>query len=182
VDSIYFNGIVLLTIWIVYSSNWNSFRLCLNISASILKHSAYHIWISLTRISSLLRASQNIYRMTILFIYIVFSMRDSSLIGWSPQDSLGRAEYNIPLYMANKSIAIILIPNKYYEFRAQCKFVCVNFIGEVHIYSTTKDTEVWYFRFFTCEDLLRCFLFEMFNRSTVIDIGSSCKSKLLPGR
>jgi len=97
------------------------------------------------------------------------------------KDSLGRAEYNIPLCVVNKSIAIILIPNKYHEFRAQCKFVCVNFIGEVHICSTTKDMEVQYFRFFTCEDLLRCFPFETFNRSTVIDMSSSCKSKLPPG-
>jgi len=34
------------------------------------------------------------------------------------KDSLGRAEYNIPLCVVNKSIAIILIPNKYHEFRA----------------------------------------------------------------
>jgi len=45
----------------------------------------------------------------------------------------------------------------------------------------TKDTEMQYFRFFTCEDLLRCFPFEMFNGSMVIDMGSSCKSKLPPG-
>jgi len=35
-DSIYVNSIVLLTVWIIYSSNWNSIRLCLNMSASIL--------------------------------------------------------------------------------------------------------------------------------------------------
>ena len=97
------------------------------------------------------------------------------------KDSLDRAEYNILLYVVNKSIAIILIPNKYYEFRARCKFVCVNFIGKVHICSTTKDMEVQYFRSFTYEDLLRCLPFETFNRSMVIDIGSSCKSKLPPG-
>jgi len=94
------------------------------------------------------------------------------------EDSLGEAEYNIPLCVANKSIAIILIPNKYHEFRVWYKFVCINFIGKIHICSTTKDMEVQYFRFFTCEDLLRCFLFELFNRSMIIDIGSSYKSKL----
>ena len=40
------------------------------------------------------------------------------------KDSLGRAEYNIPLCVVNKSIAIILIPNKYHEFRVQYKFAC----------------------------------------------------------
>jgi len=97
------------------------------------------------------------------------------------KDSLGGVEYNIPLCVANKSIAIILIANKYHEFRARCKFICANFTGEVHICSTTKDTEVRYFRFFTCKDLLRRFPLETFNGSTVIDMGSSCKSKLLPG-
>jgi len=97
------------------------------------------------------------------------------------KDSLNRVEYNILLCVVNKSIAIILIPNKYHEFRVQYKFVCMNFIGEVHICFTTKDTEMQYFRFFTCEDLLRCFPFETFNGSMVIDMGSSCKSKLPPG-
>ena len=78
-DSIYFNGIVPLTIWIVYSSNWNGFRLRLNMSASILKHFACHIWISLTRMSSPLRTPQNICGMVILSIYIAFSVRNSSL-------------------------------------------------------------------------------------------------------
>jgi len=58
------------------------------------------------------------------------------------KDSLGGAEYNIPLCVANKFIAIILIPNEYHEFRAQCKFICANFIGEIYICSTTKDMEV----------------------------------------
>ena len=57
----------------------NSLRLCLNMSASILKHSARHIWISLTRMSSPLRVPQDIYGMAILSIYIGFSVRDSSL-------------------------------------------------------------------------------------------------------
>ena len=82
----------------------------------------------------------------------------------------------IPLCMANKSIAIILIPNKYHEFRARCKFICANFTGEVHICSTTKDTEVRYFRFFTCKDLLRRFPLKTFNVSVVINMGSSCKA------
>ena len=94
------------------------------------------------------------------------------------KDSLGGAEYSIPLCVVNKSIAIILIPNKYHEFRARCKFICVNFTGEVYICSTTKDMEVRYFRFFTCKDHLRRFPLEMFNRSVVINMGSSCKSKL----
>jgi len=47
------------------------------------------------------------------------------------KDSLDGAEYNIPLCVANKSIAIILIPNKYHELGAWCKFVCANFIGKV---------------------------------------------------
>jgi len=96
------------------------------------------------------------------------------------KDSLGGAEYNILLCVANKSIAIILIPNKYHEFRAQCKFICANFTRELHICSTTKDIEVQYFRFFTYEDLLRRFPLETFNGSAVIDMGSSCKSKLPP--
>jgi len=58
------------------------------------------------------------------------------------KDSLGGVEYNIPLCVANKSIAIILISNKYHEFRVRCKFICVNFIGEIHICSIAKDTEV----------------------------------------
>ena len=84
-DSIYFNSIVLLTVWIVYFSKWDSIRLHLNISVSILKYSACHIWISLTRMSSPLRAPQDIYRMAILSIYIAFSVRNSSLTSWSPQ-------------------------------------------------------------------------------------------------
>ena len=54
------------------------------------------------------------------------------------KDSLGGAEYSISLCVANKSIAIILIPNKYHEFRAWYKFVCANFIGEVYILSQTS--------------------------------------------
>jgi len=87
----------------------------------------------------------------------------------------------IPLCVVNKSIAIILIPNKYHEFRARCKFICTNFIRDIYICFTTKDTEMRYFRSFTCEDHLRYFLFETFNRSMVIDMDSSCKSKLPPG-
>ena len=94
------------------------------------------------------------------------------------KDGLGRAEYNIPLCIANEPVAIILIPNKYHQFRAQCKFICVNFIGEIYVCSTTKDIEVQYFRFLIFEDLLRCFPFEMFNGSTVIDMGGGCKNKL----
>jgi len=73
------------------------------------------------------------------------------------------------------------IPNKYHEFRAWYKFICANFIREIHIYFIAKDIEVQYFRFFTCKDLLRCFLLKIFNGSIVIDMGSSCKSKLPPG-
>ena len=58
------------------------------------------------------------------------------------KDSLGGVEYNILLCVANESIAIILISNKYHEFRVQCKFICMNFIEEVHICSTAKDIEV----------------------------------------
>jgi len=58
------------------------------------------------------------------------------------KDSLGGAEYNIPLCVVNKYIAIILIPNKYHEFRAWCKFICVNFIGEIYICSIAKDIKM----------------------------------------
>jgi len=90
---------------------------------------------------------------------------------WEPTHITKHCPRVVPLY----------IPNKYHEFRAWCNFVCVNFIGEVHICSTTKDMKVQYFRFFICEDHLRYFPFEMFNGSTVIDMSSSYKSKLLPG-
>ena len=83
---------------------------------------------------------------------------------------LGRAEYNISLCMAHEPIAIILIPNEYHQFRAWRKFICSNFIEEIHICSTTKDMEVWYFRFITCKDLLRCFPFETFIGSTIINM------------
>ena len=50
-------------------------------SVSILKHSACYIWISLTRMLSLLRVPQDICGIVILSIYIAFSVRDSSLMG-----------------------------------------------------------------------------------------------------
>ena len=93
VDSIYFNSIVLLTIWIVYSSNWNSIRLCLNMFVSILKHSACHIWISLTKILLPLRVPQNICGIVILFIYIAFSIRNSSLMSWFPSSYISEEEH-----------------------------------------------------------------------------------------
>jgi len=68
----------------------------------------------------------------------VFALWSETIEVFFIKDSLGEVEYNIPLCVANKSIAIILIPNKYHEFRAWCKFVCTNFIGEVHICSTWR--------------------------------------------
>ena len=47
-----------------------------------------------------------------------------------------------PCYIVYKAITIILIPNEYYQFRMQCKFIDVNFIGEKYIYFTAKYTKV----------------------------------------
>ena len=58
------------------------------------------------------------------------------------KDSISRLENNIFLYIAHKVIIIILISNKYYQFRMWCKFISINFIGEKHICSIVKDTDV----------------------------------------
>ena len=52
------------------------------------------------------------------------------------------AENNISLCIAYKVITIVLIPNKYYQFRIWHKFMYVNFIEKKYICSTAKDTEV----------------------------------------
>ena len=39
-------------------------------------------------------------------------------------------------------ITIVLIFNKYHQFRTQHKFISINFIRKKHICSITKDTEV----------------------------------------
>ena len=58
------------------------------------------------------------------------------------KNGMCRVENNISLYIVYKAIAIILIPNEYYQFRMWCKFVGMNFTREEHIGSTAKDTEV----------------------------------------
>ena len=58
------------------------------------------------------------------------------------KDSICRVENNIFLYIAHKAITIILIPNKYYQFRMWHKFIDMEFTGEKHICFIAKDTEV----------------------------------------
>jgi len=60
------------------------------------------------------------------------------------KDNLGRVKYNISLCVTNKSIANILIPNKYHHFRAQCKFICTNFIREIYILSQMVTYYLWW--------------------------------------
>ena len=40
--------------------------------------------------------------------------------------------------MVHKAITIVLIPNKYYQFRTQHKFIGINFTREKHIGSIAK--------------------------------------------
>jgi len=58
------------------------------------------------------------------------------------KDGMCGAENDISLYMVHKAITIVLIPNKYHQFRTQHKFIGINFTGEKHIGSIAKDMEV----------------------------------------
>ena len=49
------------------------------------------------------------------------------------------AKNDIFLYIAYKTIIIVLIPN---EFRIWHKFISINFTGKKYTGSTAKDTEV----------------------------------------
>jgi len=70
-------------------------------SASILKYSAHHIWISLTRILLPLRVPQNICGMAILSIYIYCLLCEGLLLSQSLDDlgttqgeCLGRTQWS----------------------------------------------------------------------------------------
>ena len=63
------------------------------------------------------------------------------------KDGMCGAENNISLCIAYKVITIVLIPNKYHQFRIWHKFMCVNFIEKKYICSTAKNIEVQCFRF-----------------------------------
>ena len=69
------------------------------------------------------------------------------------KDGICGAENDISLCMAHKAITIVLIPNEYYQFRMQYKFIGMNFTREKHIGSTAKDMEVQHFGFIIQEDL-----------------------------
>jgi len=64
--------------------------------------------------------------------------RDKFLI----KDDMYRAENDISLCMVYKALSIVLIPNKYHQFRMWCEFVGMNFNREEHISSTAKNMEV----------------------------------------
>jgi len=49
-----------------------------------------------------------------------------------------KVENNISLYIVYKSIAIILIPNEYHQFRTWHKFIDVKFVGEKHMLYSQK--------------------------------------------
>ena len=51
-------------------------------------------------------------------------------------------ENNIFLYIIYKAITIVLIPNKYYQFKIWHKFIGANFIRKVYIYFITKNIEM----------------------------------------
>jgi len=58
------------------------------------------------------------------------------------KDSIYRVENDIFLYILRKAITIILISNKYYQFRMWHKFIDMKFTGKKYIGSIAKDTEV----------------------------------------
>jgi len=91
------------------------------------------------------------------------------------------AENDVFLYMAYKATTIVLIFDKYHQFRIWCKFVGINFSGEKYISSTTKDMEVKCFGFVTQENLLRCSLLETFNRCVIVYMSYSFHCKFPPG-
>ena len=86
------------------------------------------------------------------------------------KDSMYGVENNIFLYMVHKGITIILIPNKYHQFKIWHKFIGTNFIGMKYICFIIKDIEVHWFWFIIQKDLLRCFLFEISNRYIIVYI------------
>ena len=67
------------------------------------------------------------------------------------------AENNIFLYIAQKTVTIVLIPDEYHQFRTWYKFIGINFTEKKHIGFIAKNTEVQCFGFVTQEDFLRCF-------------------------
>ena len=93
------------------------------------------------------------------------------------KNSMCRIENNIFLYIVYKVITIVLIFNKYHQFRIWCKFIDTNFTRD-NIQTPQPKTQ-------KCniiqEDLLRCFPFEMPNRCVIIYMSYSCNCKLLPG-
>jgi len=68
----------------------------------------------------------------------VSAFRKKSLI----KDGICGAENSISLCMAYKMVSIVLISNKYHQFRVWCEFVRMNFNREEHIGSIAKDMEV----------------------------------------
>ena len=68
----------------------------------------------------------------------VSTFRKKSLI----KDGMCGAENGISLCMAYKVVSIVLISNKYHQFRVWCEFVRMNFNRKEYIGSTAKDTEV----------------------------------------
>jgi len=83
-------------------------------------------------------------------------------------------ENDISLYIAYKAVSIILIPNKYHQFRIWYKFVSINFNRKKYIGSTAKDTEVQYFGFISQEGLLKYSPLEMSNRHMIVYMSCSC--------
>ena len=80
-----------------------------------------------------------------------------------------------------KEITIILIPNKYHQFRIQHKFISMNFTGKKYIGFTAKNMKVRCFEFITQKDLLRYFPFKMPNRCVIVYMSCSYHWKLLLG-
>jgi len=58
------------------------------------------------------------------------------------ENGMYETENNIFLYIVYKTITIVLISNKYYQFRTWYKFIGVKFIGKIHMCFTTKDMEM----------------------------------------
>ena len=59
------------------------------------------------------------------------------------KDSMCKREKNsISLYMVHKMVSIILISNKYHQFRVWCEFVGTNFNRKKHIGFIAKGIEV----------------------------------------
>ena len=105
---------------------------------------------------------------TLLYIE-VSTFRKKFLI----KDDMYGVKNDISLCMPHEVISIILICNKYYQFRVWYKFLSINFSREEHISSTAKDMKVQCFEFVFQEDFLMYSSLKIFDRYTIIYMSHS---------